>query len=222
MTLVKICGLSEVEHAVAAAEAGADFLGMVFADSRRRVTPERALEIVGAVKKSRQRPRTVGVFAGLSVAEVNRITGYCGLDRAQISGGEAWEYCRQVTGPLTRSLHVSPETTDTELVAAIERGTRILEEKDIIFLLDTRVGNASGGTGKTFDWSVAKKVSARFRVMVAGGLDPNNVAGLIREAHPWAVDVSSGVEIAGIKDTAKIREFVEAVKRVDAEQGDSG
>ncbi len=169
---------------------------------------------------SKRRPITVGVFAGFSPAEVNRITAYCGLDRAQLSGGEPWEYCLGVNGPMTKSLHVSAETTVAELLAAIEEGTRILKKKDTIFLLDTRVGSASGGTGKTFDWNLAKAVAARFPVMVAGGLDPNNVTGLIKEAHPWAVDVSSGVETGGKKDPARIGTFIAAVRRIDAEQGD--
>jgi phosphoribosylanthranilate isomerase len=216
VTIVKICGLSEVDDALAAAKGGADFAGMVFAKSRRRVTPEKALEIVSALRKSNLRTQTVGVFAGLSVTEVNHAAEYCGLDRVQLSGGESWDYCLQVRRPITKSLHISAETTADEVLAAIEEGCALLKQMDFIFLLDTKVGNASGGTGKTFDWTVAKKVAARFPVMVAGGLNPGNVTGLIKEVHPWAVDVSSGVETRGIKDKMKIRRFLEAVKRADA------
>ena len=221
MTLVKICGLSEVEDALGAAEAGADFVGMVFAESRRKVRPERALEMVSAVKNSKRSPQTVGVFAGFSPEEVNTIAEYCGLHRVQLSGGEPWHYCQQVSRPLTKSLHISTETKTEELLNAMEEGTRFLKGRDIIFLLDTKVGNASGGTGKTFDWNVAKEVAVRFPVMIAGGLDPNNVTTLIREIHPWAVDVSSGVETAGRKDTSKIGRFIAAVKGIDAEQRDA-
>ena len=218
MTLIKICGLSQVEHAVAAAEAGADFVGMVFAESRRKVTPEKSLEIVQAVRKSERRPETVGVFAGTPVDEVNRIADYCGLDRVQLSGGESWEYCTQVRRPISKSLPISPETTTDEVLAAIKEGSVLLSQVDVIFLLDTKVGNASGGTGKPFDWSVAVKVAADFPVMVAGGLDPGNVTGLIEQVRPWAVDVSSGVETAGSKDKMKIWKFIEAVRRADAER----
>lgn len=216
MTFIKICGLSQVEHALAAAEAGADFVGMVFAEGRRKVSPEKSLEIVHALRKSQPRPEIMGVFAGTPAGEVNRIADYCGLDRVQLSGGESWEYCLQVRRPITKSLPISPETTADEVLATIKEGSALLKHMDVIFLLDTKVGNSSGGTGKTFDWSVAKKVAADFPVMVAGGLDPGNVTGLIEQVRPWAVDVSSGVETAGSKDEMKIGKFIEAVRRADA------
>lgn len=218
MTLIKICGLSQVEHALAAAEAGADFIGMVFAESRRRVTPEKSLEIVQALRKSERSPKTVGVFAGTLSDEVNRIAEYCGLDRVQLSGGESSEYCLQIRRPVTKSLFISPETTADEVLTAIRGSMAVLKKMDIIFLLDTKVGIASGGTGKPFDWSVAKKVAADLPVMVAGGLDPGNVTELIERVHPWAVDVSSGVETGGTKDTMKIAKFVEAVRRADGKK----
>jgi phosphoribosylanthranilate isomerase len=91
-----------------------------------------------------------------------------------------------------------------------------MKGKDFIVLLDTRVGNLSGGTGRRFDWQVAKEVAARFPVMVAGGLDPDNVSELVRLVRPWGVDVSGGVETGGRKDPAKITAFVESVRNADA------
>jgi phosphoribosylanthranilate isomerase len=218
MTVVKICGLSELEHALAAAEAGADFIGMVFAESRRKVTPIKARDISLALHRHGDPLRIAGVFAGIAAAEVNRIAAYCGLDRVQLSGGETWQYCLQIDWPITKTLHITPSTTTRQVLDDLEEGSRVMKNKDVLFLLDTKLGVASGGTGHTFDWSLAKEVAARFPVMVAGGLDADNVAELIHQVQPWGVDVSSGVETEGRKDPAKIRAFIEAVKRADTSQ----
>jgi phosphoribosylanthranilate isomerase len=90
-----------------------------------------------------------------------------------------------------------------------------MKGKEFIILLDTKVGNLSGGTGQRFDWRVARQVAAGFPVMVAGGLTPDNVSDLVREVRPWGVDVSSGVETNGRKVDAKIAAFIEAVKKAD-------
>ncbi len=215
MTRIKICGLSEVEHAVVAREAGADFIGMVFADSRRKVTTDKARDIVRSLKKIAPSPEAVGVFAGSSVEEVNRIAEFCGLDRVQLSGGESLHYCRGVERPVILSLHISPETTERSLLEAVEEISASRKGKHLLILLDTKVGARTGGTGTTFDWKVASEITKRFEVMIAGGLDPTNVDGLIRDINPWAVDVSSGVETAGSKDSFKIRQFIESVRNAD-------
>jgi phosphoribosylanthranilate isomerase len=215
MTRVKICGLSEVDHALAALEAGADFVGMVFAESRRKVTAEKARDIVQTLKKFAPRPEAVGVFAGSAVEEVNRIAEFCGLDRVQLSGGESLHYCLGVERPTILSLHISPETSERSLFEAVEEISTSRGRKNLVILLDTKVGSRTGGTGTTFDWKIASKVAGRFEVMIAGGLDPTNVRRLIRDVHPWAVDVSSGVETEGSKDPVKIMEFVESVRSAD-------
>lgn len=212
MTRVKICGLSEIEHALAASEAGADFLGMVFAQSRRQVSPEKALALAEAVLELEQRPALVGVFVNSPSGEVNRIADYCHLDRVQLSGEESWRYCLDIERPIIKVLHVTPEMKSGEIVADIEGGTRLCQKKDLLFLLDTHASGAYGGTGQTFDWQLAREVSPRFPVLVAGGLTPENVGALVSEIRPWGVDVSSGIETAGKKDTGKIRAFIEAVK----------
>lgn len=216
MTKIKICGLSEAEHALAAARAGADFIGVIFAPSRRQVSPKKASEIATAVRNLAQRPQVVGVFVNLEAREVNRIAEACHLDRVQLSGDESWEYCLGIERPLIKVLHVSPGQKTTDVLAEIEEGHRILAGKEFICLLDTAAKDAYGGTGQVFDWRLVKEIAARFSVMVAGGLTPENVEQLVREVRPWGVDVSSGVETDGRKDVSKIEAFIQRVKETDA------
>jgi phosphoribosylanthranilate isomerase len=219
VTVIKICGLLEVEHALVAAKAGADYVGLVFAEGKHKITPEKALEIVKAVKALEHSPQAVGVFAGFPAAEVNRIAAYCSLDRVQLSGNEDLDYCISIEKPITEVFHVTTGTRADQLIAVMSEGLKILKDRDVIFMLDTKVGDASGGTGKTFDWSVAGEVARRFPIIVAGGLNPDNVGDLLRQAHPWGVDVSSGVETGGRKDLTKIRGFIEVVRKYDAQGG---
>ncbi len=217
MVRVKICGLSEVEHALVAGKAGADFLGLVFASSRRQVSPQRALPLVEAIHSLKERPVVVGVFVNLVAQEVNHIADYCRLDWVQLNGDETWQYCQEVSKPIIKVIHISTTRTADEVLADIEMGQRLFPERELVCLLDTETGDAYGGTGRTFDWQLAGEVSARFPVMVAGGLTPENVGRLVREVQPWGVDVSSGVETNGRKDSAKIRDFVRMVRSAGVE-----
>ncbi|MFC2005544.1 phosphoribosylanthranilate isomerase [Chloroflexota bacterium] len=220
MTKVKICGLSEVEHALVASEAGADFLGLVFASSRRQVSPEKALPLVEAVNSLRPRPAVVGVFVNSEAEEVNQIAEQCLLDWVQLSGDETWGYCREIRKPVIKVIHISPSKTANELLSDIELGYRFSSgSEELICLLDSQVRGALGGTGQVFNWQVAAEVSARFPVMIAGGLTLANVGQLVMEVRPWGVDVSTGVEINGRKDASKIRAFVQAVRRADGDAG---
>ncbi|MBM3154981.1 MAG: phosphoribosylanthranilate isomerase [Chloroflexi bacterium] len=217
MTRVKICGLSEVEHALVAAKAGADFIGLVFAPSKRQLSAERALQVVEAVRALELRPAIVGVFANSPVDEVNRVADCCHLDWVQLSGDESWHYCNQIGRPVIKTVHVSSSDTAEGIVDEIAAGHQLLAGQELLCLLDTKVGYAYGGTGKALDWQVAKMVAAKFPVIVAGGLTPANVGRLIEEVQPYGVDVSTGVESNGRKDEAKIVAFIEAVKRVEAQ-----
>ncbi len=214
MTKVKICGLMEVEHALTAAGEGADFVGMIVAaPGRRKVTIERAREISEAVHRLDNPPVVVGIFMDLPAGDVNRIAGECGLDRIQLSNGEDWEYCLEIEKPVTKVVHMVEGKKASEVVAEIEEGFKKVSGKDVICQLDTQAGGAYGGTGKTFDWEMAKEAAEKFNLIVAGGLTPENVGQLIRQVNPWGVDVASGVETDGVKDNEKIRTFIKNAKQ---------
>ena len=119
MTWVKICGISDVTTAVAACESGTDYLGMVFAPGRRRVTLAQARKIVDAVLQQDSRPQIVGVFVNQPADEVNRIADYCELDWVQLSGDETWDYCRQITTPLIKVFHIAPDARQAEVSTAV-------------------------------------------------------------------------------------------------------
>lgn len=212
MTRIKVCGLSEVEHAVAAAEAGADFLGLVFATSRRQIVLEKAQQIVKAVKQLKERPMVVGVFVDSPAHTVNHIANRCGLDWIQLSGNETWQYCYEIEHPIIKVIHVTPQKKAKEIENDLETGQKVRLKQEYVCLLDTQSGTKQGGTGKTFDWEVARDISARFPVMIAGGLTPENVGQLLKKTKPWGVDVSSGIEVNGSKSIEKIRAFIKAVK----------
>ena len=211
-TRVKICGIRDKNHALAAVEAGADFIGLVFAPSRRQVSPQKALPLVEVVRGLRSRPTVVGVFVNAAAQEVNHIADYCQLDWVQLSGDETWQYCQELKKAIIKVIHVSSGQKNDEILADIETGYRLLPKEELVCLLDSRVGGAYGGTGQVFNWQLAREVSVRFPVMIAGGLTPANVGQLVREVKPWGVDVSTGVESNGLKDASKIRAFVKAVR----------
>ncbi len=212
MTRVKICGITEMEHALVVRDAGADFLGLIFAPSRRQITTEKASQIVQAVRASKPFPAMVGVFVNAPSAEVNRIADMCRLDRVQLSGDETWQYCLDIERPIIKAIHISAGSSLKEVLANIEVGYSLIPKDRLICLLDSRVGEKYGGTGQTFDWQTAKEIAAKYPVVIAGGLTPENVCQLVTEVKPWGVDVSSGVETGVRKDPAKIRAFIKAAK----------
>jgi phosphoribosylanthranilate isomerase len=214
MTRIKICGIRDKTHALAAVEAGADFIGLVFAPSQRRVTPAQAREIASAVKKSSNTTKVVGVFVNKPVFQMNEIADFCALDVVQLSGNESWEHCLKIANPVIKAIRIGRQSPE-ELCAELSAAGRLFTGRRFITLLDCRVEGKYGGTGESFDWNLAQEVATRFPVIIAGGLDPKNVARLIKKVAPWGVDVSSGVETGGVKDITKIRAFIEAVRKAD-------
>jgi phosphoribosylanthranilate isomerase len=206
--LVKICGLTSPEDAAAVAEAGADAAGFVFwPGSPRAVAPAAAARIARALPPFVLR---VGVFVDAPPDVLRRTADEVGLDLLQLHGGER---PTDLAGLPRRALK------------AVRVGAGFVPEDALRFeghaagiLLDTRSDRAPGGTGERFDWSLARAVRERVSFLVlAGGLAPGNVAAAIRAVRPDAVDVSSGVESApGRKDAGRVREFVAAVRSLEA------
>lgn len=215
MTQVKICGIRDKVHALAATEAGADFIGLVFAPSRRQVSTSEARQIVDAMRKSGCVVKTVGVFVNTPASQVNAIADLCHLDWVQLSGDETWEYCLKVNRPIIKAARLGERSSD-DICTELALGAKMLSTQVFVGLLDSKVEGRYGGTGITFDWGLAQLVATRFPVMMAGGLTPENVAEAIQMVAPWGVDVSSGVEIEGVKDIARIRAFIEAARGADA------
>ena len=217
MPKVKIDGVQRVEDALTAVEAGADFIGLVFVPNRRRrVSVERARRVVKAVKAaSCNPPKLVGLFADQSLEEVRATIRGSGVDMVQLCGAESMEFCDEALVPVLKAIHVPAGLQSPETLKGLKRRMRALSERGLLTVLDREVAGLQGGTGLTFDWEVAARLSgAGFEFMLAGGLTPENVSRAVRKVNPWGVDVSSGVESKGIKDPEKIRRFIEEARRV--------
>jgi len=199
---VKICGITSVEDALAATEAGADALGFVFWEGSPRFLPtHRAAEI------ARRLPLWVlktGVFVNPSDDLVLRVIGECGLNLLQFHGEEPPEFCLRFGVMSMKAFRVRDAASLDDLPKYATDA----------WLLDTYVAGKPGGSGETFNWALAREAQRRGRpVFLAGGLTPANVAEAIRQARPYGVDVSTGVEISpGKKDPAKVRAFIEAAR----------
>jgi phosphoribosylanthranilate isomerase len=219
MTLIKICGLSDVRHALAAAETGADFIGFVFAESRRMVSVKKATGIVRTLESISSRPRIVGVFAGQSAEEVNLTAEACRLDVVQLSGDEGWSYFSKINFPIIKVIHIHPGMTAAQVINEINSKTHFVRSINVTFMLDSGACGRYGGTGQTFDWQVAREVSMEYPIIVGGGLNPGNVRQLLETVNPWGVDVSSGIETSGSKDVSKIKSFIDTVRLQDKTAG---
>ena len=222
MTKIKICGIKEESLALAVAEAGADFIGMVFAESPRRITPKKAEKIVAKLKNSGASVETVGVFVNTPAANVIKIATSCNLDWIQLNGDEPWAYCRELDRPIIKVTRVSRVLHPDTIIANLAYGSKLLTEQKHMFLLDSNSGDKFGGTGMKFDWDLARPIAQQYPIIIAGGLNPDNIAEAIRVIKPWGVDVSSGVETKGVKDIDKILKFIKAVRKADADNDTAG
>jgi len=202
----------DIETALLAAEAGADYLGLVFAQSSRQINPKTAAGIVHAVKSNVVNPQMVGVFVNASEVDINFIAESCRLDWVQLSGDETWEFCTLIKKPVIKTIHIFNNSPVKQLLDEIKKGFAYVAADRLKILLDTRVKGSYGGTGTPFDWKIAREVSEHYPVFVAGGLSPDNIVQMLGAVKPWGVDVSSGVESSAKKDPEKIRQFISKVR----------
>ena len=205
MIKIKICGIKSVRDAVAAVDAGADLIGFNFyTKSPRCIDVGRCRDIMSVMRRYGH-VMYVGVFVNASVAEVRATMDTCGLNFAQLHGDETSEMVQSFHGRAFKAFRGVPQNVND-----------FAREEAPAFLIDASVKGAFGGTGVTADWSSAVDIARNFPLMLAGGLTPENVAESVRCVNPWGVDVASGVESSpGVKDPAKIRAFVQAIKRLE-------
>lgn len=198
---VKICGITNLEDAEAAVAFGADALGFIFyKKSPRYIDPLRAAAIIRALPPFVIK---VGVFVDEALEEVSRVREDASIDRVQLHGDETPGYCAEASPGVIKAFRIHGRA-DIEKLALYDVSA---------FLLDTYVDGVPGGTGETFNWEIAVEASALRRIILSGGLTPENVAGAVRMVRPYAVDVSSGVEAGpGKKDLEKMKKFIDEAK----------
>lgn len=194
---VKICGITDVETAKSACEYDADALGFVFAESKRKITPKRAKEIIQELPANVLK---IGVFVNESVEVIRKIADECGLTHVQLHGDEDNHQIRRLNIPSIKSLGVTSESD-------MKNAQRY--ETDYI-LFDSPREKFHGGNGKTFSWELLGHMPKELRkkTILAGGLNALNIEEAIRTVRPYMVDVSSGVETEGKKDVEKIKQFI--------------
>lgn len=193
--LIKICGIQTIEAAIAAIDSGADLLGFVFAPSKRRITAENAANIINSLPAEVQ---TVGVFVNETTAEMKRIANIAGLDYIQLHGDEPEETAKALSFKTIKAFPVTEKTLPI-----------IKEYPSDYYILDSPIGGNRGGNGTTFDWDLVDDLPIdRTKIILAGGLNPENVATAIKRLNPIGIDVSSGVETNGIKNPTLIKLFI--------------
>jgi len=198
-----VCGITKIEDALAAQALGADAIGLVFAKSPRGVEKEQAREIVQALPPF---VHLVGVFVDEEKSVIEDIADFCRLTVLQFHGSESPEYCAGFGRLVIKAFRIS-QREDIECL-------KPYQGKVSAFLLDTYHPVLAGGTGQAFDWDMAKEAGKIGPIILAGGLNPDNIKAAIRAVKPYAVDVSSGVEMTpGKKDHDKMRLFIERVQQ---------
>lgn len=207
MTRVKVCGITSARDGKWAAECGADAIGLMFAESARRIDAQKAREIIQSLPPF---VTPVGVFAESSEKELNEIASATGVRVVQFYGGVPAEAALRLKA---KGLKVLKGV----LVGSREDLEEMRGYPADAFLLDTKVEGKYGGTGKTFDWSLAREAKELGLVILAGGLGPDNVAEAIRQVKPYAVDASTRLESEPrVKDPELVRSFIEAVKQAES------
>ncbi|SNS81529.1 phosphoribosylanthranilate isomerase [Anaerovirgula multivorans] len=199
MTRIKICGLTREEDIAYVNELKPDYVGFVFATSKRQITPKKAIKLI---EKLDRRIKKVGVFVNPSMEEARRIAEACDLDVLQFHGEEKPEDIIGLPRETWKSFRIKNQESFQELEAYSVGG----------YLLDTYVKGQQGGTGKAFDWNIDSDINKNKMIILAGGLSSENVEEAVEKMKPHVVDVSSGVETDGCKDFEKIKKFIEKVR----------
>ncbi|MEO1022782.1 MAG: phosphoribosylanthranilate isomerase [Bacteroidota bacterium] len=207
-TKVKVCGITNLEDARFASSMFVDYLGFIFYEkSPRYVDPAEA----GVMINWLEGPEYVGVFVNHPLDEVNRIAKETGIDLVQLHGNESPEFCELIEKPVIKVIHVTPKTTTDELMAQISAYREVAD----YYLFDTKIDDAWGGTGQTFDWDKLKTSLIDKPFFLSGGLNEENVQLAIERVAPFAVDVSSSLEEKpGLKDFQKMETFMDRIREV--------
>lgn len=206
MTKIKICGIRRLEDISYLNKLKPDYAGFIFAKSKRQITLEQAKELISLLDKD---IKTVGVFVNEDIERVRYIAEYLELDVLQFHGNESREYIESF------SKFIVWKTVSIDVSACdIEDLSKLNEYKIDGVLLDSSVKGAQGGTGLSFNWDIIKRINSNKSIILAGGLNPENIQQAIKTVNPYAVDVSSGVEVNGIKDFEKINEFIKKVRKI--------
>lgn len=202
MPEIKICGITNLDDARAACDAGADYLGFVlFNKSPRAIAPDALRRIR---KKLDKETKCAGIFVNESPLAVAKTAKDCGLDIVQLCGEEQYESFRLLPLPIWRVIRIQNNTPQPPP----------LKWPAARYVLDASQADLYGGTGTAVDWTIAAEIAKKYKIMLAGGLTPMNVATAIRIVKPFGVDVSSGVELRrGKKDHEKLRFFIEVVRK---------
>lgn len=197
---VKICGITDLETALFAVEEGADAIGFVFAESKRKISVEKTREIIAELPKEVIK---VGVFVNERMSTVQEVIKETGITTVQFHGDESPEYCTSFEVEVVKALNISSKD-DLSLIDDFESE---------YILLDSPKGKYRGGNGIPFDWNLLSNIHlCKKKIILAGGLHVENVEEAIEQTRPYMVDVSSGVETDGKKDFAKIRLFINRAK----------
>src|SRR5258706_4784765 len=208
MTKIKICGIKTCNDALAAMHAGADLIGFNFYPKSPRYIDVGTCRDIMSVMRRYGHVLYVGVFVNASIEEIRATLDTCGLSLAQLHGDETPEMLNVLDGRAFKAFRGAPENING------------FGKKDApALLVDAAVKGSYGGTGVTTDWSAASELASKYPLLLAGGLNPENVAEAVRQVNPWGVDVASGVESEpGVKDAAKISAFVKAVREVEIQK----
>ncbi len=215
---IKMCGNRSATDLINAANAGADLLGIIFADAWRRITVEHATEIVAKLRGEADNvPRVVGVFVDQPVDEVNETAETVGLDMVQLHGTETPEYWEQIERPLIITRRISSSLTAEQVEDELGVVAEFTQRTGSLSLIEPHVEGEPGGAGVSLDFALAERLARRHSFILAGGLGPENVGEAIRAVRPWGVDVSTGVETDRVKDPAKVGRFVYEARRASTD-----